>query len=106
MRRLALGLLLLVLAAGCGDDDDDGSVSTPLGDLPACSDVFVDGQVVTAEQWDNGCAQPDGELVGSAFYDCEDGTHLSWSDLGWGYQGEAFHTGDFPESVLDACFGS
>jgi hypothetical protein len=95
----ALALTATVALAACGGHDDKsikgpgGLALTAGSDTPSCDEVFVDGATVTSIEWNAGCKADDGSFIiaTSIGYDC--GT--AWeNELGWGYEGGAFHAGE------------
>lgn len=75
--RLAICAALALLATGCSSDDSgDGVVADATnapesGGLPACADVWVDGETLP-EDYD-GCENPDGSIEEPVIYDCDSG---------------------------------
>lgn len=61
--------------------------------MPACSEVFVPGKVVSATQVSAGCKSPSGEVQYLGFFTCADGRLLFSLDartgapVGWGFSG-------------------
>ena len=106
-RFLATLTLSAAVLAACGGSDDRSTTTTEpttepttesttevanASDLPACSDLFIDGAVITGEQWDAGCIGDDGALVVAVAYGYDCGTAFV-NDLGWGYADHPFHAG-------------
>jgi hypothetical protein len=115
MRTAILAAVVGAVAlAGCGGGNDAPSSSRQttsttnvLGaTAPPCEGVFVDGRIITADEWAKGCTNSDGaEEIGVSYtYKC--GT--AWQNsLGWGYEGKPFHKGaQMPGlEVLSTCGG-
>ena len=79
------------------DDKADGSCRRPVEQLPSCSEVFVAGKVIDAEEA-TGCRARNGERASLVAFRCPEGKTLyqidtsSGAPKGWGVTGEMFHT--------------
>ena len=116
MRRtgIAAGVVSLALAAGvgCSADSTDmpSASSVPPNDMPACSEVYVQGAVIGRDNMGKACVQ-DEEIVSPrpVRIECTDGSELVFNDLAWGYWGEAMtltpadDPSKMPEAEVDGC---
>jgi hypothetical protein len=118
VRRVLTGLVATVAVFGlvsCSNDSNGGE-SDALGDLEVsetrCADLYSEGEVVDWEALPDTCVGDDGSatLLGSAAYDCGDGSKLRWNDYGYSLEGEPFISFDAdaenqapPQEVIDAC---
>lgn len=135
-RLMAMVAALAFVLAACGDDDDqtaeDDTVIGEIGgdeltvgevedmqeameDLPACEELYVEGNVLTEDEMQNGCLDEDGDatVFGVASYDCDDGRKLMWHDRAWWFEGEGVHPYPEgadervpPDSAMDECMPS
>ncbi|HLM64277.1 MAG TPA: hypothetical protein VK306_08265 [Acidimicrobiales bacterium] len=92
MGRTAIAAAVLAAAAasvGCssGGDRTVASNSVPPADIPACSDIYTEGQKVTSGDFGQACLAASGDLLTPLpiRIDCEDDRNLLWNDLAWGY---------------------
>lgn len=84
----------------------------PAGSTPACTEVYFEGGPVTDAVTEGECIDTDGStlIMGSALYDCVDGSTLGWNDKAWWddtvhlYPADA-ETQTAPSEVLAACTG-
>ena len=107
--RTALATLTTALAltlTGCGGDDTSSGQpagamqTTPTPAAPACSELI--GRPTSPQAMNSGCTRDDGGLhfYGAASYDCVDGRHLYWNDLGWGWSDGPFQPHSRPDGQL------
>jgi hypothetical protein len=92
MGRTAIAAAVLVAAAasvGCSTDSGGtvASSSVPPGDIPACADVYTEGQTIKGGDFGQACLSASGDLITPLpiRIDCEDDRNLLWNDLAWGY---------------------
>lgn len=115
MRRAAIvaGVISLTLAAGaCSAEGGDtpSASSVPPNDMPACEEVYVEGDVISRDNFGKACVL-DGEIVSPrpVRLECTDGSELLFNDLAWGYWDEpmkltpADDPSKMPESEVDSC---
>jgi hypothetical protein len=92
MGRTAIAAAVLVAAAACVGCSSDGgatvaSSSVPPADIPACGDVYTEGQTIKSGDFGQACLSASGDLITPLpiRIDCEDGRNLLWNDVAWGY---------------------
>lgn len=104
--------LALVTGAGCsaGGADTPSASSVPPNDMPACSEIYVQGAVISRDNMGKACVQDD-EIISPrpVRIECTDGSELVFNDLAWGYWGEAMtltppdDPSKMPEAEVDRC---
>lgn len=109
---IVAGLLLVVAAAGCagGDGSTPTASSVPPTDMPACEEIYADGEVITNENFGLACVRGE-ELISPrpVKLQCSDDRQLLFNDLAWGYFGEAMKTtlpddpSKMPEDAVEEC---
>lgn len=112
---IVAGLLLVVAVAGCAGDDGSTPTasSVPPNDMPACEDIYAEGEVITNENFGLACVQGD-DLVSPrpVKLECSDDRQLLFNDLAWGYFGEAMTTileddpSKMPEDAVEQCLAA
>lgn len=112
--RLRETAVVLALAAGVGCSADSGATpsadSVPPTDLPACEEVYVEGEEITNRNFGLACVRGD-ELISPrpARIECSDGRELLFNELAWGYFGEGMHLtpeddpSKMPVDAVDEC---
>ncbi|HEX8802778.1 MAG TPA: hypothetical protein VF743_01255 [Acidimicrobiales bacterium] len=118
MRTTAVAAALLAaVAAGastaCSGDAGASvpSSSVPPADIPACNEVYVEGNKVTDADFGVACTTETGRLLAPRpiRIECEDDRVLLWNDLAWGYVGEPMALtpedapSKMPEDALSDC---
>ena len=111
---MAAGVLaaLVLAGAGCSADgaDTPSASSVPPNDMPACSDVYVEGAVIDNANFGLACVQ-DERIVSPrpVRLECTDGNELVFNDLAWGYHGQPMtltpedDPSKMPEAEVDTC---
>lgn len=93
-RTLAVVVMASALVVGaCGDEPTDGEPEGAVDDeVQPCADLYVEGEVVSVEQFRAGCVLDDGSLLIANGVECEDGrTLVTFEDSSpqlWGFAGE------------------
>jgi hypothetical protein len=106
-------LLALLAAAGCSSSDSGATPSASSvapTDMPACEDIYVEGEVIDNERFGLACVKGE-ELVSPrpVRLECTDGRELVFNDLAWGYFGEGMtlipedDPSKMPETAVDEC---
>lgn len=90
MNRKLLALSTVVILASCATANANtgphvGEPLTITNPAAACSTVFAEGQTVTRLVTNTPCVGTDGadHLYWSAWWDCPDGTRLTFNALAW-----------------------
>lgn len=100
MRYRSAIIIAALASAGCGSTS---ASAPPANEVPPalevvveevkaqnCEQLFVDGGVITAEQWNQGCESA-GAAQLFAYWDCTNGSTLHQNEWGWAIAGEPFH---------------
>jgi hypothetical protein len=138
--RIMVPIVALGLLAGCSSAGSANAPSSPLTgisvapaestSLPAsaaapsstvvaaqdglrsCAEIYVEGAPVTSEVLEGQCVAEDASLMlmGSAVYDCTDGSTIGWNDRAWWddtvhLYPAATETQTAPADVIAACTG-
>ncbi|HEX6567826.1 MAG TPA: hypothetical protein VF015_01630 [Acidimicrobiales bacterium] len=111
-RTGTVAALALVVAAGCSSDSAavPSASSVPPNDMPACEDVYVQGEEIDNENFGLACVKGD-DLISPrpVRIECTDGRELLFNDLAWGYFGEPMTVtpdddpSKMPETEVDKC---
>lgn len=112
LTALALTLLALTACSSNNDDNDDTSGSTDAGSLPACTDIWVEGNTLPADY--DGCQNDNDTIEAAVTQTCTNGdTFTGYDDRYWAILGGEIKdagatdaTADDPEYQADyeQCF--
>jgi hypothetical protein len=103
---------LALAGAGCGagSGDTPSASSVPPNDLPACSEVYVEGATIDNQNFGRACVL-DESIVSPrpVRLECTNGNELLFNDLAWGYYGQPMtltaqdDPSKMPEAAVDEC---
>ncbi len=111
---LVAGVVAALALAGAGCSADSGGTpsasSVPPNDMPACSEVYVEGAVIDNTNFGLACVE-DETIVSPrpVRLECTNGDELVFNDLAWGYFGKPMtltprdDPSKMPETAVDAC---
>lgn len=94
MKRAWLVAGIVVLCAACsrGTEAEDAARAALPEDLPACDDLFKNGDPVLKDQFGLACRNSADELEVPRYASVtcvEGGSDLMWNSRAWGYDGQA-----------------
>lgn len=115
MLGVALSLAVVATACSVGEGGATAASSSVLpSDIVRCSEIYVDGEPVTREEFGVACTTNTDDLISTRpiRITCDDGRELWWNDIAWGFvdapmkrwSGDA--TTKVPWEALDQCQGA
>ena len=106
----ALALLVAVGCSGEGGETPSASSVAPT-DMPACEDIYAEGEEVTNSDFGLACVYQGEDLLSPrpVRLECTNGSTLMFNDLAWGFEGESMtltpedDPSKMPEAAVDEC---